>query len=77
MEKGSLGSETPTVNHRRSLPSWKRLRGPKLGSSLAKLSDHELPAFRARFLFILLFIFLSSRCFGLWFFSNRISRRRS
>eukprot|EP00959_Pyramimonas_sp_CCMP1952_P432268 9052300-Pyramimonas_sp.AAC.1 len=31
------------ASHRRPLPFWKRLRGRKLGLSLAKLSGHAFP----------------------------------
>ena len=40
---GGGGSKTPTANHRRPLPLWKRLCGRQLGQSLAKLSDHVFP----------------------------------
>ena len=40
---GGGGSKTPTANHRRPLPLWKRLCGRQLGQSLAKLSGQLFP----------------------------------
>ena len=40
---GSRVSKTPTANHRRPLPIWKRLCGRQLGQSLAKLSGQLFP----------------------------------
>ena len=36
-------SKTPTANHRRPLPLWKRLCGRRLGQSLAQLSGQLFP----------------------------------